>query len=525
MNVDSKIKKKKNRSNYKALLLPLAVVLLLIGMVVWNNIRQETKLPNEDWSRSISLPAESISSEPIAVKEDNQYYIYTHLKEGIKTIKLDEKLNVVSEKTDKLPIDERGNFWTDGKKIAFISKGDLIVNEGGKQSVLDTDVEFMADTKDRFAYSKGNEVYVYDPKSGNTKLIFTAKEKLAELTGNPDSASFIASVGEKVNMEAFFLREENGNYEAASLLSYMKSSTDNIYNFRFAEAKDSIHFIYTLYSSKQGTKSFKTFYSSAPKNDLNELSFKYITFKDSLLGYDIENGKYQQISIEDNKPAILFSATGPISSKKEAGNIYKAILKDDGWEATRISTTDDFSIYPLKADDQTVFWLKALSVTEYQIHAASKDPEVIEASQSIQKQDVYNAAFDAFASSIVSFIAMTNALIWIVPPVLFLSILYVVRIDVIEEEKPWAKWISIALFILTQLYVIQALFSSRFYSLAPEYLTFSGSSLVVPIIVSSIALYIMQAAKNKEWGLFAQVSYFIGITVLFQLFAVGTYVY
>ncbi|MCM3720106.1 hypothetical protein [Fictibacillus phosphorivorans] len=69
------------------------------------------------------------------------------------------------------------------------------------------------------------------------------------------------------------------------------------------------------------------------------------------------------------------------------------------------------------------------------------------------------------------------------------------------------------------------MFNNRFYTLAPKYLTFDGSSLVVPIIVSIIALYVMQAVKNKEWGLFAEISYFIGITVLFQLFIVGTYVY
>jgi hypothetical protein len=525
MNVDSKLKKKKNHSNRKAYLIPLTIVLLLVGLVVWNNIRQETKLPNKDWSRSVSISAESISSEPIAFKEDNQYHIYTHLKEGIKATILDEKLNVVSDKTEKLPIDERGNFWTDGKQIAFVSDGDLIVHEGSKQTVLDKGVEFLADTKDRFAYTKGNEVYVYEPESGKSKLIFSAKEKVVELTGNPDSSSFIAAVGEKVEMEAFFLTEKSGKYEPISLLKYSKTPTDKIYNFKFAEDGDDVHILYTFYSSKQGTKSFKTFYSSAPIGQLNDLSFTSVNFKDAYEGYDIENPTYLNMNIEDNVPTILFSARGAISTKKDAGNIYRASLKDDNWEAARISTTKDFSIYPVKADEKTVFWLKAESVQDYQVHAASQDPAIMKSSQSIGKEDIYNASFDAFAASIVSFIAMTNAFVWIVPPILFLGILYVVRIDVIEEEKPWVKWVSIALFVLTQLYVIQSLFNNRFYTLAPEYLTFDGSSLVVPIIVSIVALYVMQAVKNKDWGLFAQVSYFIGITVLFQLFIVGTYVY
>jgi hypothetical protein len=525
MNVDSKVKKKKNHSNRKAYLLPLAIVLLLVGLVVWNNIRQETKLPNKDWSRSVSISAESISSEPIAFKEDNQYHIYTHLKDGIKATILDEKLNVVSEKNEKLPIDERGNFWTNGKQIAFVSQGDLIIQEGGKQNVLDKGVEFLADTKNRFAYTKGNEVYAYEPESGKSKLIFSAKEKVAELTANPESTSFIAVVGEKVEMEAFYLTEKSGQYEPISILKYSKTPTDKIYNFRFAEAGDDVHILYTFYSSKQGTKSFKTFYSSAPMNQLKDLSFTSVNFKDVSEGYEIENPTYLNLNIEDNAPTILFSARGAISTKKDAGNIYRASLKNDTWEATRISTTNDFSIYPVKADDQTVFWLKAESVQDYQVHAASQDPAIMKNSQSISKQDVYNASFDAFAASIVSFIAMTNAFVWIVPTILFLGILYVVRIDVIEEEKPWVKWVSIALFVLTQLYVIQSLFNNRFYTLAPEYLTFDGSSLVVPIIVSIVALYVMQAVKNKDWGLFAQVSYFIGITVLFQLFIVGTYVY
>jgi hypothetical protein len=525
MNVDSKPKKKKNDSNRKALFLPLAIVLLLIGMVVWNNIRQETQLPNKEWSRSVSIDTEVINSEPAAFKKGDEYHVYTHVNDGIKTTTLDKNLTIVSEKTETLPIDERGNFWTDGKQIAFVSNGDLILSKDGTQNVLDSEVEFLADAKDRFAYSKGNEIYVYLPESGKSKLIYSGKEKVAELSGNPDSGSFITAIGEKVEMEAFFLQEKDGEYKAHSITKYSKTPTDKIYNFRFADDGDNVHILYTFYSSKQGAKSFKTYYSSAPVDQLQELSFKNVKIKDKSVGYELENPTYVNLSLENNQPTILFSARGSISAKKDAGNIYSAILNKDVWEATRISTTPDFSIYPLKADDQTIFWLKAESVKDYKLFAASQDPSIIKASQSIGKQDIYNAAFDAFAASIVSFIAMTNAFIWIVPPILFLGILYIVKIDVIEEERSWVKWMSIVLFVITQLYVIQSLFNNRFYTLAPEYLTFDGSSLVIPIIVSTVALYIMQAVKNKEWGLFAQVSYFIAITVLFQIFVVGTYVY
>ncbi|WNB92223.1 hypothetical protein [Bacillus sp. NEB1478] len=528
MNIDSKKKKKKKHSsrNRKATFLPITIVILLFGLVVWNNIRQETKLPAENWSRSISVPANSNSTEPIVHKEDDQYVVYTHQNDGIKKTILDEKLDVKAEKTINLPIDERSHFWSNGEQYAFISSGgELIVSEGGKNKVIDKNAEYLAAAKDRFAYSKGNEVYVYDPKTSESKLIFTANERIAELTGQPESSSFLAVAGEKVKMESFFLHDQNGKYDASNILSYEKSSTDKIYNFRFAESKEKLHIIYTFYSSKQGTKSFKTYYGAAPLSGLNELSYKQISYKDPAYNYKLENPKYQELYVQDGKPAVLFAAAGPVSNKKKAGNIYNAVLADGKWTANRISTTKDFSSYPLKADDQTVFWLNAKSVTDFQVYAASKDPEIIKESQSIQKQDIYSALFDACTASIISFIAMTNAFVWVVPPILFLGILYVVRIDMIEDEKPWVKWLSIVLFILTQVYVIQSLFNHQFYTFAPDYLTFKGSSFVIPVVVSIIALYVMQIVKNKDWGLFAQVSYFIGVTVLFQLFVVGTYVY
>jgi hypothetical protein len=433
---------------------------------------------------------------------------------------------VQAEKTTKLPIDERSHFWSNGEQYAFISRGgELILSDGGKNTVIDKSAEYLAAAKDRFAYSKGNEVYVYDPKASKSQLIFKAKERIAELTGHPESSSFLAVVGEKVKMESFYLHDDNGKYDASSILSYEKSSTDKIYNFRFAEAKEKIHLLYTYYSSKQGTKSFKTYYGAAPVSSLNEISYQPISYKDSANNYKLENPKYQQLNIEKGNPAVLFAAAGPVSNKKVAGNIYNAVLENGKWKANRISTTKDFSSYPLRADDQTIFWLKAKSVTDFQVYAASKDPDVIKESQSIQKQDVYSAIFDACTASMVSFIAMTNAFVWIVPPILFLGFLYFVRIDMIEDEKPWVKWLSVALFILTQMYVIQSLFNKQFYTFAPDYLTFNGSSFVIPVVVSVIALYVMQLVKNKDWGLFAQVSYFIGVTVLFQLFVVGTYVY
>ncbi|MED1864862.1 hypothetical protein P4V41_15445 [Fictibacillus nanhaiensis] len=524
-NVKTSKKKKRNQSNYRALLLPFAVVVILISAVIWNNVRQETKLPNSDWSRSVSTTAQSISAEPTVIKKDDQYYAYTHQKDGLKVTTLDEKLNLVSEKTENLPLDERANYWTNGKQIAYISRGELILYEDGKQTVIDKDVDLLADAKDRFAYSKGNEVFVYNPADGKSQSIFTAKEKISELSGHPASQSFIATVGEKIDMEAFYLKEADEKYSAQSITRYSKTPTDKIYNFRFAEADDQVHFMYTFYSSKQGTKTFKTFYGAAPTDQLTTIDFSNVKLYSSELGYEIENPSYQQLNVENNKPIILFAAKGPISTKKEAGNIYKATLNGDKWEASRISTTSDFSIYPFQVDEKTIAWLKAESVSDYKLYLASKDSEIKSDSKKIGKQDVYNATFDAFTAFVVSFIAMTNAFVWIVPSVLFLGILYFVRIDVIEDEKPWAKWTAIALFVMTQLYVIQSLFNNTFYTLAPKYLTFTGSSFIIPVIVSAIALWVMQVARDKDWGLFAQVSYFIGLTVLFELFVVGTYVY
>jgi hypothetical protein len=526
-NINSKLKKKKrNSSNYKAFLLPVAVVLLLIGLIVWNNIQKEIKLPSPDWSRSAAIPADSNSSEPFVSKKDNNYLVYTHQKNGITKTTLDEKLHVVDEESTKLPIEERSRFWAKGDQYAFITgSGELVLQNGDQQTAIDKNVQILAPAKDQFAYSKDNKVYVYDPKTSKSELIFIAKEKLSELSGHPESNSYIAVVGESVSMSAYFLHNENGSYKATDILDFSKTPTDKLYNFRFAEAKDTIHFIYTMYSSKQGTKSFKTYYGAAPTEKLNELSFNPISFIDESLHYEIQNGTFQQINVDGGKPSILFAATGPVSDKKDAGNIYYAVNKNGTWGANRISTTNNYSTYPLKADSQTVFWITATDLTHFKVHGASQNAHIIKDSQSIHNQDVMNASFDAFASTIVSFIAMTNAFVWIIPTILFLGILYIVKIDVIEDERPWVKWVSIALFILTQLYVIQSLFNTQFYMYAPNYLTFDGSSYVIPIIVSLISLGILQLAKNKDWGLFAQVSYFIGITVLFQLFIVGTYVY
>jgi hypothetical protein len=523
MGADSK--KKKKESNRKAVLLPIFIVFILISLNVWNHIGNETSLPQKDWSRSISLPGKAINTEPIVYKTDDQYVVHVQQKEGIHTFKLDERLNVIQEKTRALPLDSRGHFWTNGKETAYISNGELLLDQGGTITKLDTEVELMADTVERFAYTKGNKVFAYDSNTKKSQLIFTAGEKVVELTGHPESNSFIAVVGEKMDMEAFFLQYKSGKYIAHSILSYTKSATDKIHNFRFAESKDNVHFLYTFYSTKQGTKSFKTFYGEAKVNGIESLVFNRVTFRDALLDYEIENPKYQQLNIEGDSPSILFAARGPVSSKKEAGNIYKAVLDDDSWLAKRISTTNNFSVYPVKADEDTVFWLKALSVSEYQVHAASQNPDIIEESQSIRERDVSNALFDTLAASIVSLIIMTNAFLWIVPPVLFLGVLYFIRINIIEDEKPWAKWSAILLFIITQVYVIQSMFNHSFYTLAPDYLTFTGSSFVIPVVVSAFSIFIMQLAKSKEWGIFAQVFYFIGITIMFQMFIVGTYVY
>ncbi|MGC4377273.1 hypothetical protein WD019_10095 [Fictibacillus sp. Mic-4] len=517
--------KKKPDKNIAGFLLPLVAILIFFSLVIVHNVKGETKLPSKKWSRSIQLPALSDDKAPFMWRGDHGFDLYTTTESKMTHLTVDDKLNVKKSSSIRVHTDKNSPFWANKNKVFALSNGNLTLFTKNGEKVIDQNVDSLAGSQDAIMYYKGNKLYILNPETLKKTFIKTEKHLIADVVGNPGSASFLVATGGDSEVRLSYFQKSGSGYKEIPVLTETKGVDESMFGYHFAEDGNKLAVSFVKGTTKQGTKQFYAYLGTGTLPQLNKVPFHKILFSDKENGRTIENPDNIRVSFEGNDPTLLFSATGPINHKKEAINVYKAEKEEGKWVAARISTTPGMSQYAMHLNKKTVIWLNNNRGDQFTLYGASQNKQVIAESQKMAKADFENSIIDAFSSILVSFIVMTNAFVWIIPPALFLVILYVVKINEIEDDKLWVKITAIALYLATQLYVIQKLFNARFETFAPPYLTFAGSHYLIPLFIGLLSLAIVKAGKGAEWGLFSKVAYFIGVDVLIVMFLIGPYVY
>jgi hypothetical protein len=137
------------------------------------------------------------------------------------------------------------------------------------------------------------------------------------------------------------------------------------------------------------------------------------------------------------------------------------------------------------------------------------------------KQAASNTILQLFQGLILAM----SALYWIVPSILFGLVIYFVNIQLMEDEDKRVKYTLLSLYLIVQFIFMQKLFNDHFYSFAPNFLTFSGSSYILPLFIAVISGLAVLFGKKKDWGMLANISYFIGINIVFLSLTIGPYMF
>ncbi|MFC0186825.1 hypothetical protein ACFFJY_00930 [Fictibacillus aquaticus] len=525
--METSLKKKKQQDprEYKHWLVPLLVLSLLAALILWDNIKNVTRLPSKDWSRSIELPIESGEYLPFLSEKDGHTLVFTAGKTGVQAVELDKTLNVVKQKKIKTTLDDNARVWSDGSTFISTYQKDLILLKDGEKSVLAENVELMAPSKSIVYYSRGSSLFAYTPDSGKTVEIKKFEAPVTHLSGNSTSDSVLATETSNTNQNLYYVTKNEQEYKVSALVKYFKLSSETLFGFRFAEEKGEVHVIYTRYSTAGGGQSYFPYYGHAPADKLEEMKFNKMLFLDKKTATFVEKPTHTEIFVKDGVPQILFSARAMLASNQKSVSIFSATRGIADWDAERISTTDNFNRFPATIDGENVFWLRGMQKDGNRLYASSHNPVIKEQSQEMNRNDLIIAGSDTFSSVLVGFFAMSVAMLWIVPTILLFMVLYATNSKAVDDERPWVFWVPALLFTAIQVYGIQRLFNESFYATAPSYLTFSGSSYVIPVAASVLSLLILKAAKGIEWGVLKSFAYFMGMNFVIALLLVGVYVY
>jgi hypothetical protein len=518
---------KKIGEKLKPFLIPILFFLLVFSVLTNQNLENELELPAEGWSRSLPLEAGIIGEvKPVFYEEKGQKHVYVPNKNEVLSFTVNSDLEVTNKKTTALSIPSPQNFWAKDNQFVFVKNKQFIHFDGQKENILDQDVYGMDSNKKKIVYFKEHEILSVNPESWDIESIDNVGERLESVVLNTDSESFLASgiiQGDTKRAKAIFYQQDESGFKKHTILNEYEMITQNHFGFYFIENGQNLTVFYSLFENTSGAKSYYIFKGSNNLNSDADWNFTKMTFQNKN-GINLENPKYLQYGVNKNNQAkVLFTTRAMKSHEKEAVNVYEAFENGDVWVTERRSTTDDGSLHAQWVDDNSIIWMNMISQTEFTFSGASKNSDVIEKSLIKTNDDYKQAISTTILSLFQGLVLAMSAMYWITPAVLFALLVYIVKISLMEDEDKRVMFTILALYLGIQIIFIQKLFNDHYYNFAPEFLTFSGSSFIIPLLLAIISGLAVWFGKKKDWSMIASISYFIAVNIIFLSLTVGPY--
>lgn len=516
------MKQTTNRSRIKAYFFPIFFTFLLFGLLFGENLQIETSLPSKDWSRSIKLPVTTTDSQFIIKHTDKGKELYSKTKDGIEKYSIDTSMSLDKEET--FPVKPATTFWTDGTNFLYLNSQQQIVHfDGSTEKILAEGADGFTSNEQTAVYWSKNIVYSIDPESFTISEAAKPENEIYQVIVSSNSASFVTLLRGENALLAKWYRQ--GSSEPIDLASLDHSALERVREFRFMEKDNRLSILYTSMSSKGGSKMMRPLYIEVAIEELPiKESFESIDLINRQSGMKLENPQYITIIPIDDKPAILFSASAQIKPATRSLSIFFAKKQDGKWLADRISTTLSPSVQPVLGGDGMIFWSDNLLNDSYQLYGASTDRNIISTSEKWNKTDAQNAFYASMLAVTNGLFILFSALLWLLPVALFVTIVSLTNIAALEAKKPWAINTALLLFTVSETSLFQMPLKGAFYSHAPEYLTFTGSVIVYPIVISILAWALTKFVSSENWSFFQEILYFISINLLIVILLFGPYI-
>ncbi|MFD1356756.1 hypothetical protein ACFQ4X_02505 [Fictibacillus halophilus] len=513
----------------KPFLIPLLFFLLVFSVLTGQNLEKELELPAEGWSRSLPLEAGHVGEvKPVFYEENGQQYVYVPKEDEVLSFTVNSDLEVKNKKTTPVTIPSPQNFWVKDNEFVFVKNKQLIHFDGKKENILDQDVYGMDANQKKIVYFKEHEILSVEPGSWKIKSIDKVKERLEAVVVNEKSQSFLASgiiVGDTKKAKAFLYQFNNSEYKKHTILDADEQLNQNHFGFYFIENGLDVTIYYSLFQNASGGKSYYIFKGTNQLGSGADWTFNKMTFQETN-GMKLENPKYLQYGVDQNNQAkVLFTTRAMKSHEKEAVNVYEAYERGDVWLTERRSTTNNGSLHSHWVGDESIIWMNMISQQEFTFSGASSKSDIIDKSLVKTKEDYKQAISTTILSLFQGLVLAMSALFWITPAVLFALLVYLVKISLMEDEDKRVMFTILALYLGVQLIFIQKLFNEHYYYFAPDFLTFSGSSFIIPLLLAVLSGAAVMFGKKKDWSMIASISYFVVINITFLSLTVGPYMF
>lgn len=506
----------------KVIVLPLVIMVLFLAFYYMQNLKEETAVPDREWGRSASLGIKSsYPANQYVYSEGSTTHIYMQNKHDVTHVKVQQK-DLTTER-DSIPVstDVDSPIWAKDSYLAYLQGEDLKTNDG---RIIDQEVTSFSSNKDSILYWKKGEAYEVKPEKGDDKwerkLIFKTKGKIlkAEKSKN-GQAIMIAAKNEQGDLQFNYLH----NGQIVKQWIHTLYGSENYESFSFDASEDRAFLILETTTLAQGVKAYRAHTLEFNPHSKEDTKPTKLMIMDSKHNVNLKNPRYMQVRYQDGQPTILFTAEGNTVGKRFGNNVYEAKNSNDVWVAERRSTTESSALKPIWTDNKSIIW-QTFNGKHFEGYGTAKQSLFVEKSLVRSADDYKAATYHTISGMFGSILFLLIGIICVVPPMIFYTIVYFVNSTPFEQRKTtWVEPVAILSYLLTQIYVMNELFSDKKLSFAPSYLSFEGGLIIWPILLSVLTYLIYKLSTSKDTGPFIGLTYYIGINLLFMTCLFGPY--
>ncbi|QEY22427.1 hypothetical protein D0S48_18170 [Psychrobacillus sp. AK 1817] len=503
--------------NKKLFAMTTIILLALIATVYWFTLKEETKLPSDNWSRtfSVDIPTSNYSNFQVLDKENSYILALRNFKQQtIVSCDLDLKckearsLALTSTSTNAWSDETDSYYIKNYSLLHFNTKNDIQEIAPNVEDFVKSDDTLVYWTKDRQLtvlkdgqeQAYGMDEPIYDVKIFDNNIFAITKD----------------TQGDRFSVYTL-TNEPNQLFKFTSTASLVSSL--NI----IEHSKEEYLLLMDATIVSGGAKSKVIQQASFNLSPNQTIQLTKLKFEHEEDGRTLDDITQPTVLQQDGQTLIAFTAT-------YAGNknqVFMGPLTNGTIQATLLSKSGIRYERPVILDKQTVAFLE-MNGSQRELVYTSSDPIQIEESKQISKEDYKQAAYTQFSKSFNGLMLVLFAFAWIILA-FGISYLSTVILNRFKYEKTYLLGFVIH---VVSLLALQIFFLYRFTKVETiianvPFITESWhfvGLLVVGAVISVVPLFLARYNPEEEdYTYMILYATFMNLAVLF--FLVGPYIF
>lgn len=508
-------------------ILPLIIIAAGVVLLFFENYQEVTEPADQDWSRDWEIGETTAVKQPHIQKTDDGIQISYLTESGITRHTYDDNYTEMDEQQYTIPVDKFTSFYIENDKLLYSDYYSLY--RGDTEEKL-TDIDGFIPTSSAALYQKENALYTIDPANYESRQLMTLTSSDSKVrTSETDEGTYLMEeYTDEEGRHLHFFEHVDNEVKKIGEAAFLPSGSESIKDIQFTIQNKEATVLISTVQKQSASGQMENHYYYGTTSFQEPLKTTSLSFIDPVSSKPLKEISDMSLHPQKEGTSLLFKAVGATNTRfgeNSQFNIYKAPLGTSGVEEiTRISNTPDLSTHPVQIQEDSVVWVDK-GGDSHKLLLSSQNPEIIEKADTWNSRVLLGALGKTMGMLSYSFFGLLIMTFWYIWPLLFLVILMFVKRDALDQDRTWILLTGIAIYLAAAILVRSPLFSEKLLARAPDYLSFPGSPILFILGFALIAFGILKTgAKQRDWSIPVQITYFISVHVALITIFFGPYV-